>query len=437
MTPDIRSALSPGPQPATQLRQTLDMSQPSLSRMLRSLRGEVAVLGRGRSTRYALYRQIRELPPEAPVHRISIKGEAERIGTVVTIAPDLFWYEDLEHPSASAAHASLHWFMTDMRPQGYLGRLFPQTYADLSLPSAVNDWNEDQAFYAVTRRGEDAVGNLIIGEESFARWIAGRTAIPLIHESARIERYAELADQAVSGRAAGSSAAGEQPKFTAAVGDTRSSQRHVIVKFSGRLSNAAGRRWSDLLLAEHIAGEVLRAHGHPSAHTEYLNDGRRAYLEVERFDRSGLHGRMGLISLGALDDEFVGERRGWSESAAALLRARLISMDDARELRFLSAFGVLIANSDMHLGNASFLAQGFMRFRLAPSYDMLPMAYAPLRDEVRTLEPMVFQPRAAYADQWSSALPVARAFWQRLAEDVRLTAEFAALARAHAALLAA
>jgi hypothetical protein len=96
-----------------------------------------------------------------------------------------------------------------------------------------------------------------------------------------------------------------------------------------------------------------------------LSDGVRAYLQVERFDRVGRAGRLGLISLGALDDEFVGERLGWSQSAAALLRAGLIDAGDARELRWLSAFGSLIANTDMHLGNASFLYEGKMRFRLA------------------------------------------------------------------------
>jgi len=41
-----------------------------------------------------------------------------------------------------------------------------------------------------------------------------------------------------------------------------------------------------------------------------------------------------------------------------------------------AAIARLIANTDMHLGNLTFHVEG--TFRLAPAYDMLPMAYAPL-----------------------------------------------------------
>jgi hypothetical protein len=378
-------------------------------------------------------RYVRDLPAEFPVHRIDINGVATRIGTLITIAPDAFWYTDLEQPIASSEHASLPYFLTDMRPQGYLGRRFPQTYEDIDLPNSVSDWNEDQALYAIARRGEDAVGNLIIGEESFARWVGLINQSQLVAASDRVSAYRALANDAVAGRSPGSSAAGEQPKFTVAVRPSESASgstvRHAIVKFSGALTSPAGLRWADLLVAEHLAGVVLREHGHATARTEYINDDHRAYLEVERFDRVGLRGRMGLISLGALDDQFVGERRGWSESASALLRAQLISAEDARELRFLSAFGALIGNTDMHLGNASFLADGFMRFRLAPAYDMLPMMYAPMRDEVLNRSFTPPQPRPGNADQWSTALPIAQRFWQRVAEDQRISNDFQNLAR--------
>lgn len=428
----LQAALSAASASGAQLRQQLDISQPTLSRMVDSARGDIAVLGRGRATRYALYRSIRDLPPETPVHRISAHGDARRIGTMVTIRPDRFWYEDLEQPRASAEFSSLPWFMTDMRPQGYLGRLFPRTYADLALPDRVDDWNEDQALYAIARRGEDAVGNLIVGEESLARWIGSRPEGHLVGAEERLQRYRELADMAVAGRATASSAAGDQPKFTAALGASRTETRHVLVKFSGILDTAAARRWADLLLAEHLAAVVLAEHGHAAARSTFLNDGRRAYLEMERFDRVGARGRLGLVSIGALDDEFVGERRGWSESAAALLRARIISAGDARELRWLSAFGALIGNTDMHLGNASFLTEGRRVLRLAPAYDMLPMLFAPVRDEVPAREFTRPEPRPGHADQWLSALVAARAYWQRVADDERTSDEFRALARAAA-----
>ena len=138
----LANALFSGTRTGAELRGGLGISQPTLSRLLKATRAEVAVLGRGRSTRYGLYRRIRELPPELPVHRVSQDGAIERIATLVTIAPGRFWFDDLEQPRASREFESLPWFITDMRPQGYLGRLFPLRYEDLSLPDRIGDWNE-------------------------------------------------------------------------------------------------------------------------------------------------------------------------------------------------------------------------------------------------------------------------------------------------------
>jgi hypothetical protein len=101
-------------------------------------------------------------------------------------------------------------------------------------------------------------------------------------------------------------------------------------------------------------------------------------------------------------------------------------------VRFLSAFGSLIANTDMHFGNISFLSEGYLQFRLAPAYDMLPMLYAPLQNEVPTREFFRPNPRPGHADQWLAALPVARDFWQRLSRDDRASEEFRAIAHANA-----
>lgn len=429
----LANALFMGTRTGAELRAELGVSQPTLSRMLRGSRAEVAVLGRGRSTRYGLYRRIRELPSELPVYRVSQNGAIDRIATLVTVAPGRFWFEDLEQPRASREFASLPWFITDMRPQGFLGRLFPLRYEDLSLPDRIVDWNEDHTLYALARRGEDLAGNLLVGEESHARWLALAHGQDLVVQGERPAAYAQRAEQALQGRIGGSSAAGEQPKFTAQIGTAPEHARHVLVKFSPPLSTATGRRWSDLLLAECIAGEVLRAHGHAAAETEYLTDGSRAYLEIRRFDRVGAAGRLGLVSLGALDDEFIGERLGWPQAAAALLRLGLIDADDARELRWLSAFGSLIANTDMHLGNASFLYEG-RRFRLAPVYDMLPMLYAPLREELPARDFLLPTPTPAAADQWQLAAPVARTFWEVLSAEMRASAGFREIAAANAAL---
>ena len=430
MDPLLGAALQRGPQPAGELKNRLGVSQPTLSRLLARERAGIATLGKGRATQYALYRRIRDLAPDLPVYRVSKSGEIDRIGTLLTIAPERFWYEDTEQPSSSGEHRSIPWFATDMRPQGYLGRFFPGIHQDLTLPERVTDWNEDHALYAIARRGEDMVGNLLIGDESLARWLALPKEPALIPLANRLNSYRQLATQTVAGGIPGSSAAGEHPKFTTVIGDSPADTRHVLVKFS------TTPRWADLLLAEHLASLTLRAANHAAVNTEFLQDDTRSYLEVARFDRAGWRGRRGLVSLGALDDQFVGDRAaGWPKSAADLHRAGLIDAVDAQEVRFLSAFGSLIANTDMHFGNISFLCEEYLKFRLAPAYDMLPMLYAPLQNEIPFREFVPPNPKPGHADQWLAALPVAQDFWQRMSRDDRASDEFRAIAAANLELL--
>jgi hypothetical protein len=67
---------------------------------------------------------------------------------------------------------------------------------------------------------------------------------------------------------------------------------------------------------------------------------------------------------------------------------------------------------------------------------MLPMLYAPVREEIPQRNFSAPAPAAAAADQWRAALPAARAFWQALSEDPRMSAQFRGIAAANATLLA-
>jgi hypothetical protein len=61
-----------------------------------------------------------------------------------------------------------------MRFQGYIGRGFPVRCPELRLPGRIRDWSEEDHLIALAMRGEDCVGNLIIGEESLNRFLAGQ-----------------------------------------------------------------------------------------------------------------------------------------------------------------------------------------------------------------------------------------------------------------------
>jgi hypothetical protein len=85
----------------------------------------------------------------------------------------------------------------------------------------------------------------------------------------------------------------------------------------------------------------------------------------------------------------------------------------------------------MHLGNLSFQpVEG--RLRLAPTYDMLPMRHAPLAGGELprpAWTPPLPLPRER--ETWLTACQAALTFWERMAADTRISAEFRELGRHH------
>ncbi|MFT4194234.1 HipA domain-containing protein, partial [Ottowia sp.] len=266
-------------------------------------------------------------------------------------------------------------------------------------------------------------------------------------EAGLADAYPALAAQAVAGGGAGSSAAGEFPKFAALrevpASDADAARTpHVLVKFSGAGGTPAERRWADLLLAEHLALQAIAAHlggqGVQAARSRWLQAGGRAFLEVERFDRHGRWGRSPLVSLEAVNAAFLGlPHRPWPELAAPLARGGWLAEGAEAAVNVLWWFGRLIGNTDMHLGNLSFRPHAG-RLMLAPAYDMLPMRYAPLGGgelvPLALLEPPL--PLPGERAQWHPAAAAASAFWQSLAGDDRASHGMRAQAEANARRLA-
>ena len=190
----------------------------------------------------------------------------------------------------------------------------------------------------------------------------------------------------------------------------------------------------DLLIAEHVALEVLGAHGINVPKTRIIISGNRCYLESERYDRAGSKGRIGTVSFEAVDNAFIGSRRTWSMSASALRSQGMIDHECEERIRLVELFGRCIANTDMHFGNLSFFwempAKSSLQLRLAPIYDMLPMLYAPEKSEVvyRTFNlPSV--------PEFGIAGKLAFAFWSNVASHYNVTAAFKEIAVTNAELL--
>ncbi len=422
----LRLHLAREPLTARQLVEKLRVSQPTVSRTLMTLRDEVVRIGAGRSIQYAL-RDTGRGVGEIPIHRVTAEGTLQALGVLIPVRPDGFVMR--QEDGRTLYSAALPWWLLDMCPQGYLGRAYAARHAAaLGLPPKLDDWSDADMLRALLAHGDDVVGNLLLGDRARTRFLESPSPVAVDPGSA----YAALADAAERGDVPGSSAGGEQPKFTAFTG------RHVLVKFTSSDVNPVSSRWRDLLAAEHIAAQVLRSAEIPASRSRLIDMHGRRFLEVERFDRVGLSGRRALHSLSALEAEFVGAATlPWPVLAARLARAGVITAQAAAGAEAVYAFGTLIGNSDMHNGNISFVSGQGRPYDLAPAYDMLPMGFAPSRGG--SLPGSLPAPRlhsSISPDAWRRALPLAERFVEQMSSSPDFSADWqrcAAALKAHVA----
>lgn len=385
--------------------QELGISQPTLSRLVAKAGDCLLVLGRARAVRYA----ARSEPGAAvPLYRVGADGRVVPFGTLVPLANDAAVHlrEDGE-----SVHAGLPWFVEELRPSGFLGRLHARTTAaSLDLPPDPRLWSPAQLLrWLKSAPGtEDLPGDLLIGRAAWERRLQHELEPRLVTRG----DYPRLIDEQLSGELPGSSAAGEQPKLACT---TRTGA--LLVKYSPPLQTEAGRRWGELLRCEHLCAVVLRAHGVPTAETRWFEEGGRAFLEVQRFDRTE-HGRVAVVSGQLVDAEHVGSG-AWLPLIDGLEATRLLSAEDATHARVAHWFGALTGNTDMHLGNIGFFTDDYRTFRLAPLYDMLPMALRPGPQGELPRQPTVplAPPPPERVEAWSRAARAADELFQRVSHD--------------------
>ncbi|MBL8473665.1 MAG: type II toxin-antitoxin system HipA family toxin YjjJ [Rhodocyclaceae bacterium] len=410
----------------------------TLHRMMKEYGADIFGVGGSSNRRYAVRRPLRGQRAPLPVYRINEVGQGDLAGTLEMVAPrgsflDLRamgwptlkdtsgWWEGLPYP------------IYDMRPQGFLGRNFARwVHGDLAVPESPTDWNDDDIAHVLSQRGADTIGNLIVGDRAFERFLDTVTQpfVPIAADLT-VEHYAQIAQEVANLGVPGSSAGGEFPKFTACRELDSAATPHVIVKFSGAEDSATVVRWADLLTCEHLALETLReACGLSSVRSRILGGQGRTYLETERFDRHGFWGRSAVVSLDALNGALIGAAEtNWPGLGLRLLEHGLIDGTLRESIDVLWWYGRLIGNTDMHLGNLSFRFQPVPgqspRLALAPTYDMLPMFYAPLAGgEVPSRDFAPPLPLPLQRPAWGRAFHGALAFWRRAASDARISAPF-------------
>lgn len=433
------------PQTAAQLAAALGISQPTLSRLIASS-NRILRVGNARATRYVLSREIARAGHSWPLYRIDTQGRAEALGKLHTLHGNAFHFESARPLPAFLAgdfnhglFPGLPWFLDDQRPQGFLGRTFARRVAaDIGASEDLTRWQPDDVVLGLLRHGDDQPGDLVLGEHALQQALQNALApagwMPIAD---RENRYPELADGVLRGENIGSSAGGEQPKFLTTL-RTGEGFQPVIVKFSERGETPAGQRWADLLRCEQIASSILRTHGQLAAHSEIVEADGRTFLQSTRFDRTPALGRYGFVSLAALDAAFYGHGRiDWWRFAPQLQRDGWIDAQSARQLRVLSWFGALIANNDMHLGNAALILTDARPLALTPAYDMLPMHFRPAASgEVVPREYTVTLPTPEFRDDWREASAMAVAFWRHVADTAAISENFRAIAKGATSSLA-
>ncbi|MBI5511630.1 MAG: type II toxin-antitoxin system HipA family toxin YjjJ [Deltaproteobacteria bacterium] len=407
----------------------------TFSRWIRSAPGEVVCFGKKRTgVYYAAPRDVVDLGSRWPLYAVSESGTPEEVGAIFAVEPKGFVFVAAQKQAAwmagsggNGAFTGLPFFLHDSTPQGFLGRaLARRLQAALGVPARLADWQEHHVLTALTKTGADNPGNWLVGKSAHDLLMRERMAAP---EPPRIDDgglvYERLAGESLADQPPGSSAGGEQPKFATLV--RAASSRHVLVKSSPARGTAVGDRWADLLVAEHLAHGVLQAAGLPAAKSRVLDGPTRRFLEVERFDRVGLHGRRATCSLFAIDVEYFGALDSWPDAGARLLRRGWLEADDVAALGFWWDFSGFIGNTDRHFGNATlFFDQG--RMKLAPAYDMLPMLFAPQGGEIVARPYVPPLPIPGQVEGWRRAGSAARSFWALVANDRRVSREFRATA---------
>lgn len=431
-----------GPLSLVDIANALGCSTKTVQRLIASAGDGAVVAGQTRRRRVAWRRELRGERLTVTVYRIDGTGRAQRVGMLRPIAPSGCQFEAIEPAWPTADESRDGWYgglpypLYDQRPQGFLGRAWARRHGPaLGLPIDPRQWDDDALLLGLTRLGGDLPGDLLLGDEALRRCLDARLqAHPPLPETDLGRAYAVLADQAMTGALPGSTAGGEFPKFTAARGLPGMSTPHCIVKFSGADDSATVQRWRDLLVCEHLAAQAL---GDDAARTRLIAHAGRHFLESERFDRVGSDGRRSVVSLERANAGLVGAPGDdWTRVAQGLAARGLLSMADAERVAERQVFGQMIGNTDMHGGNLGFFCTA-AGLSLAPSYDQLPMRYAPLAGgEVTSPDLLPRLPLPTERDRWERMAPRALGFWRAAAADPRISPAFRGVCQANGDALA-
>jgi hypothetical protein len=414
-----------GEQTAAEAATRLDVTGSTITRVVKALGTEVITLGRGQHTRYARPLYAYSDRAQWPLFWVSATGEVSEFAVASLVKPGAIHIYGSGFNVRSGV--DLSWALTPLNLRGFLGRAQRQQLGAVATNWDVTteQWSVAQRVFAAQSATLDHAGAMVLGEDALRAWQQASVVSAASDDITTIAaHYDALADSANEGRVAGSSADGEQPKFSARVTDASGNIRDVLAKFSPPRGTPFGERWNDLLRAEAHAATTLANAGFDVPHTRIVSSEKRTYLESARIDRTGARGRRHLLPLSSVHSAFIaGAQQHWPDTVRRLIAQKRLPMSALETTQTLFAFGQLIGNTDMHFGNLGVIAETPQQlargqFTLAPIYDMLPMRFVPSAHDDFGYTDFTPTVSAVISDAaLSKAKELATTFWKRSATD--------------------
>jgi len=415
---------------SSELVDFLSISLSTVTRHLSKLMddGSVVRLGQGKNIRYIALRTLDGIEQPILIRQVDALANVSIVGRLwLTYNGSV-----LETENETIEYDDLPWFLFDLKPQGFIGRLIGRRVGrKLKVSAKVDTWNSDDILRYLVLEKNNTSGNFELyqsfGEvQSIKKRSTTRTEIlDLYDKHVKKPVFTEFEEHG------GSSAGGEQPKFNSRFYPNGLSK---LVKYSPLLNvgNLIAERVKDLLICEHHALEILQRFNNFSASSEIFITNDRLYLEIDRFDRvvvDDKEGQLGMVSLESVIAQFVGYAGNWAEASDSLLAEKILDEEGARLLKLWLAFSRFIGNTDTHNGNVSLFLDGIDPAGLTPAYDMLPMAYMPSNSELPTPKINVRRPALIDDDIWQQGKELGNAFWQVIAQEKRITPAFRSIAK--------
>ena len=212
----IKEYLEKGVASSKEIQDATNLSQSAVARQLRAMGDGVVKFQDGRIPKYAMTRNAFGGDDKLLLITINEHGDTQ-LTTIIRplvhggffVTPVSGMSKTLLGEKGNGVYDDLPFFLSDLAPQGFLGR---QIAAEISshsddFPSDPRRWNSSHIGCYLISNGDDLPGNLKFGQQAHLR-IRRKPEVNTERD------YPALADAVMNGAVPGSSAGGEQPKFT-------------------------------------------------------------------------------------------------------------------------------------------------------------------------------------------------------------------------------